>query len=471
MKFYLAFILAAFTALPASAQWYAYGEFSTPDWIQSAPFADLGGGHYSGTVTADAAGGIYEYKVANGDFSQFAPPNNGRVTSNSSAEITFHLYENVNWNDGYLPNFQRRVGYDDPLQHGWEVMGSFDGWSTGLLMASQTAGVYTAQAPLNAGIHEFKFRKEGDWSINYGYDFSHNPGSNNVFQVWTDGDVWNFELDLPGGRWRAYSSSPQPDRNGDEHVTAEDYVLYRATDGSAAGQNAYNANYGHVPWLVRGSFNNFDYSTPMIDAGNGHYTRTISGLTPGNDYEYKLATYNFGQAYPGSNGKVRADANGEIDFHLWEQPAGGWTDGWLPNNVNRVGYDDHQQFDWELVGSFNGWPNTADPTYFLNDMTNGLHSNTFTFATPGTYDFKFRQQGSFDTTIGDNFGNAAANNSFNVVNAGDMWTFELDLPNGRWRAVQVVPGLGSGGAVPEPSCLMLALIGAMVGMGASRRRP
>ena len=61
--------------------------------------------------------------------------------------------------------------------------------------------------------------------------------------------------------------------------------------------------------------------------------------------------------------------------------------------------------------------------------------------------------------MGDDFGNAAANNFLTVARGGDIWRFELDLPNGRWRAH----------LVPEPATVILLATGA-VGL-LRRRRP
>jgi len=71
-------------------------------------------------------------------------------------------------------------------------------------MTAQGNGLYMVSAPItDAGTFEFKFRKQGDWGTNIGQDFGDNAG-NNSFTVANAGDVWNFELDLPHGKWRAY---------------------------------------------------------------------------------------------------------------------------------------------------------------------------------------------------------------------------------------------------------------------------
>lgn len=479
MRCLMAAIVTLAAALPAAAQpWYARGDFNA--WAGTAnQLTDMGGGHYKGTVSGLFASDpntqtffYNEYKITVDDWSINAPGSNGKVATNTAGEITFHLWDNTSWSDGWYPNNQRRVGYDDPSVFGWEVVGSFNGWPAtadpSYALTDQTNGLYHGEFLMNPGFYEFKFRKQGDWANAIGADFGKDSG-NNGFRVWSANELWKFDLDLPNGRWRAYTDAPSPDWDKNNKVDARDYVLWRKNNGSQAAYDVWRANFGFsLPWYIRGSFNNFDTSTPLIDQGNGHFTATVTGLTAGTDYEYKAAHDDYSGAVPGSNGKVRADANGEIHFHFYELDGGTWTDGWSPANESRVGYDDHNLFDWEIVGSFNAWLGTGDPAYYLTDQGGGLHTGTFVFAAAGTYEFKFRQQGDWGTSIGDNFGNSAGNNEFVVANIGDSWTFELDLPHGRWRAFQT-PLVVMGAAVPEPASVALLGFVAVLISGVRRR--
>jgi hypothetical protein len=103
----------------------------------------------------------------------------------------------------------------------------------------------------------------------------------------------------------------------------------------------------------------------------------------------------------------------------------------------------------------------------LTDQGNGLHTGSLTIATPGNYVFKFRQQNDWNTSIGDDFGNGAANASLTSTAPDQLWNFELDLPNGRWRAY---PGAAAvGAAVPEPGAIALALVCGLVMCATPRR--
>jgi hypothetical protein len=200
-------------------------------------------------------------------------------------------------------------------------------------------------------------------------------------------------------------------------------------------------------WYARGDWNGWDLSDPMDFQGGDYYTKTITELTTGTGYEYKIATADWSLYAPGSNGKVPGDASGEINFHFWDNES--WADGWEPSAKRRVGYEDHGLFDWEIVGDMNDWG--LSPDLYLTDQGGGLHTGQFTLDA-GTYAWKFRQQEDWAYSIGDDFGNSAADNSITVDNNGDLWAFELDLPNGRWRAYYV----------PEPTSLVLIGLGALM---------
>lgn len=203
-------------------------------------------------------------------------------------------------------------------------------------------------------------------------------------------------------------------------------------------------------FFARGDWNGFGLDDPLNFVGGVEYAGTVTALTPGDEYEYKVANEDFSIAAPGSNGKVAADANGEIAFHYFDQDS--WDDGWMPADKLRVGYEDPGLFGWEIMGAFNGW---ADGLMSLTDMGDGLYAGDLVVADPGDYEWKFRKQDDWSISIGDDFGNAAANNLYTTTEANELVHFELDLPNGRWMAI------------PEPSTIALM---ALAGVFAIRRR-
>lgn len=204
---------------------------------------------------------------------------------------------------------------------------------------------------------------------------------------------------------------------------------------------AAGAAYGD--YYVRGDFNGWSLDNQMNDDGDGTFSVTVGGLTPGDRTEFKVSLDDWAGAWPGSNSKTIVNSAGKITFHFIPGVAG---DGWNPAG-DRVGYDDPGQFGWEAIGDFDSWSGTG-----MTDMGGGLYSTTVNIATAGTYGFKFREAGSWDISIGDDFGNSAANNSITTTLDNQDVLFELDLPNGRWNAT----------VIPEPATMLLLGLGSLV---------
>ena len=135
--------------------------------------------------------------------------------------------------------------------------------------------------------------------------------------------------------------------------------------------------------------------------------------------------------------------------------------------THRVGYEDHQQFDWEIMGGFNGL--VRRPLVALTDQGNGLHTGTYTVDTPGSYEFKFRQARRLEH-----------------VHRHQLWQFRPNATfttTSRQRAVALRarsaqrPVAGLHGhcrrrqrRVPEPSSSLLLMLGARwLAFSASRR--
>jgi hypothetical protein len=417
-----------------------------------------------------------EFKLARDDWSESSPGGNAKTTSNAAGEITFHMWDQTSWSDGWFPNNQRRVGYNDPLEYGWKVMGSFDGFTTGLDMVNQGNGLYSVQQAFNAGFYDFKFRRatDTDWNgVNFGTDFSNGSGDNH-FAVGTTGDVYKINLDLPNGRWQVVPVSvfQHGDYNADGVTNSADYVWWRKNNsGNAAKYTEWRNNYGYqavVTWIAHGSFGS---DVTLTDQGGGVLGATLSGLTAGQAYDVQVLRSDGGAQFPGSNAKIAANASGAINLHFYQLQTPTWTDGWNPSNKSRVGYDDPHQFGWEVVGSFNGWPGANDPAYALTDQGNGLYTGSFVMPAAGDFAFKFRHlavDNPWSMSIGDDFGNSAGDNPFTVAAAGDTWNFQLDLLHGKWRAFHPTSGL-TAGQVPEPASLALAMLG-LAFMGFARRR-
>ncbi|MBL1216833.1 MAG: hypothetical protein D8M59_04990 [Planctomycetes bacterium] len=190
-------------------------------------------------------------------------------------------------------------------------------------------------------------------------------------------------------------------------------------------------------YYVRGDFNGWSNNAdPMVQTGPNSYEYLVTGLTPGQAYEFKATVDDWSMSAPGSNAKHVADANGELFVTLFDTDSHG--DGWNPEGKWRLGYADGGAFDWEIVGDMNGWGGGSD--WHLADYGGGWHWRIVSLSA-GTYQFKFRQQGSWDFNIGDDFGNSAGNNEIFLAEDSQV-EFVLDLVNGRWTA-HVIPTPGS----------------------------
>ena len=188
---------------------------------------------------------------------------------------------------------------------------------------------------------------------------------------------------------------------------------------------------------LRGSFNGWDTSTPMVSQGGGLYSATISG-TPGTRFDFKVANADWSSAWPGGDARTLYNSTGSATIYY---RAGSIADGWNPA-ADRIGYADPAQFGWDVMGSFNAW---ASPVTSLTPVGGGVYSANYLVPTAGTYTFKFREAGSWDISIGADFGNSAGNAWVSTLNANDVVRFQLDLPNGRWSAA----------VIPEPTTFSL----------------
>ena len=131
-------LLAA--AANASAPYYVRGIFGTWD-PPTYQMNDDGDGSYSLTIdtSGQTAGSLFQFKCANADWSQVAPPGNNVQLRYVAGEMTFHFYPNFT-DDGWMPPTAwgaNRVGYNDTT--GWELIWMTSSNAASLMWATSTS--------------------------------------------------------------------------------------------------------------------------------------------------------------------------------------------------------------------------------------------------------------------------------------------------------------------------------------------
>jgi hypothetical protein len=180
----------------------------------------------------------------------------------------------------------------------------------------------------------------------------------------------------------------------------------------------------------------------MTDMG-GWFQKALTGETPG-VHEFKVTDGTWDNTWPNQNAKTDFGADGALAVNFYP---GTHDDGWFPK-FNRVGYEGQEAFNWEVMGSFNGW---ASPFALLTPIGGGVYRGSAVVATAGNYEFKFRKEGDWNIAIGYDFSNYENNISWTTTTDNEELVFSLDLPNGRWTIV------------PEPASLLgLAVLGLVV---------
>lgn len=196
MKKLIMLLAVGLMAMPAMADYYVAGGFN--GWNPAGNLmTEVSPGHYQVTITG--AAGVQEYKVTDGTWDN-AWPNQNAKADFGAGEIDINFYPGAHA-DGWNPP-ANRVGWEDLELHGWDIMGSFNDWGSPVATMTGGGGIYTAQYTVaTAGTYYFKFRKEGDWNIAIGDDFS-NYDHNIELVVANDNEIIQFDLDIPAGRWR-----------------------------------------------------------------------------------------------------------------------------------------------------------------------------------------------------------------------------------------------------------------------------
>ncbi len=216
-------------------------------------------------------------------------------------------------------------------------------------------------------------------------------------------------------------------------------------------------------YRVAGDWNGWDNTIDvMTDNGDGTWSATITGLTPGSRQEFKFYE-DWDMVWVntdgnGSNNWLYADAEGSVTVGLNTNTV---SDGWL-TTTNRTGMStDGAGTGWVIAGSFGGaglpdWSTTGLP---MDDMGGGMYELTLylpagsgaDWVDPGlnSYAWKAVAYDSWDSISEDGRGVNTQNAVVTVDEENEYVTFYLDAHTGVVRTE----------VIPEPATIALLGLG------------
>lgn len=312
--------------------YYVAGDYQTPAWDPGAnPMSDNGDGSYVLSIYGHTPGAAHEWKITPGSWSSSWPGSNVRSLYDTNGNFTFRWFPGVR-NDGWNPQSDR-VGYEDP-GHGWDVMGSFNGWTTPVVtLTNQGAGLYEgAYVVPTAGSYDFKFRKAGDWNVAIGPGF----GKDGNLSVTTtnDNQLVTFRLDLPHGRWLAGDPAPAPTNHVFFSVNME--VPIAIFNVSPSDPSSFDPSSDEVH--VKGTFNGWTVtpSNQLFRVGTSSvFTNTFDIV----GYQGSKAQYKYWATFPGDESPAFICGNArELTLTNMDMaaPADYWADRTLNDPTNQI---------------------------------------------------------------------------------------------------------------------------------------
>jgi len=403
------------------AQPYLRGTFN--GWSLDTPMNANGDGTYSVTidqystgVSNMTAGTQHDFKVdETGDWSSAFPGSDARTVVDASGEITVHFYPGL-INDGWR-RLSDRVGYVDPQQFGWEIIGSFNNWTSEIRtaerqMTNNGSGLYSVDYTFtNApGTYEFKFRESNSWNISIGGDFGNSAGNISVTTTQANQTV-TIQLDLPNGRYLV--GEPLPAVTNQVSFVVNMEVPIAIGETNYADPNAFTPDYSRL--FVRGSFN--DWSTnancELFQVGSSTlYSNTVDvPAYQGETIYYRFYAVNpdTDPVTPGEESPLLLCGNARsmvITNSSLSAPPAYWSDRMLSDQVSAITFQvdmsvqkalgafDELSDTVYVRGVFNNWMNNLfpDPAWQLYQVGSSLvYSNTFQIAAPigGNICYKF----------------------------------------------------------------------------------
>ena len=294
------------------------------------------------------------------------------VNMNNLGEMTYEL------NAGMFGKEEPTAGSTTPENPepeptpvvGWSLIGAFNEWGGDLMLASDGTYFYVKGAELEG---ELKFRKDGDWAVNFGLAEGAEFAANAEIAVAGNG----ANINVPAGTYDVYLD----EANG---------KAWFITDGSyPGGGEAPEAS----PWALIGEFNSWAGDYPMYVEGEYHVAKGFvvaadgkmkfrkDGMWNYKDEEGNDVQTNLGGTFA-ANAELALTGGGsdlvvtagtyDVYLKVAEDGQSGtayfMTDGKTPADAGAAPEPEPEpeptELTWYLVGQFNGWT-VADATYTM----------------------------------------------------------------------------------------------------------
>ena len=213
------------------------------------------------------------------------------------------------------------------------------------------------------------------------------------------------------------------------------------------------------PLYVTGAFDGWTGTGPVMTLVSGTPGSTAiwqaNVAMPLGRNEFKITEGDWGWTAPGSgNGWTYTDGAGNTTI-TYDQNT--YADGWSPAS-GRLS----SNFDpgtWTAVGDWQGFVNNA-PADTMTSLGGGIYELSTTIATPGTYQYKAVDTGSWDAIGADGLSINANTLAFTTVNPNQQVDMLVNASNGTIETV----------LVPEPSTIGLVVVGLLGALTIRRRK-